>query len=234
MLRRDFVRGVVVAGVAPRALLAQQAGKPQLPAPAPVPWTLGLNPKTPLPHTQSAETVADAKLTFFTAAQLATLSRLSDVLMPPVGNKPGALQAHTPQFIDFLIGTSAASTQKMYTTGLAWLNQEALSKYKAPFASLENPKVDAIIKPWLRTWLSDHPPTEPHADFINIAHSDIRSATINSKEWSSVPSAFAQQKTEVALYWTPIEPAINAPKPHVAAHLNAASPTGQKMPQYSR
>ncbi len=234
MLRRDFVRAVVVAGVAPRVLLAQQAGKPQLPAPAPVPWTLGLNPKTPLPHTQSAETIADGKLAFFTAAQLATISRLSDVLMPAVGNKPGALQAHTPQFIDFLMATSPASTQKMYTSGLAWLNQEALNKFKTSFASLDNAKVDAIIKPWLRTWLSDHPPTELHADFINIAHSDIRSATINSKQWSATPSAPTQQKTEVALYWTPIEPAINAPKPHVAAHLNAISSSGQKLPQYSR
>lgn len=234
MLRRDFVRAVVVAGVAPRALLSQQAGKPQLPAPAPVPWTLGLNPRTPLPHTQSAETIADPKLAFFTAVQMATLSRLSDVLMPAVGDKPGALQAHTPEFLDFLISTSPAATQKMYTSGLAWLNEESQRKYKANFAALDNAKVDAIIRPWLRTWLSDHPPTEPHADFVNLAHADIRSATINSKEWSAMPSARTQPKTEVALYWTPIEPAINPAQPHVAAHLNATSPKGQKMPQYSR
>jgi len=234
MLRRDFVRAVVVAGVAPHALLSQQAGKPELPAPAPVPWLLGLTAKTPLPHTQPAEVVAEPKLAFFTAAQLAILSRLSDVLMPPVGDKPGALQAETPQFLDFLIATSPASTQKMYTAGLAWLNEESLRKYKANFATLDDAKVDAIIKPWLRTWMSDHPPAETHADFINIAHADIRDATINSKQWSAVPSARTQPKTEVALYWTPIEPAINHVQPHVAAHLNSISSTGQKMPQYSR
>ena len=234
MLRRDFVRAVVVAGVAPHALLSQQAGKPQLPAPAPVPWTLGLNPRTPLPHTQSAETIAETKLTFFTAAQVATLSRLSDVLMPPVGDKPGALQAQTPQFLDFLIATSPTATQKMYTSGLTWLNEESLRKYKVNFAALDNAKVDAIIKPWLRTWLSDHPPTEAHADFINIAHADIRSATINSIEWSAVPSARTEPKTEVALYWTHIEPAISPAQPHVAAQRSANSRTGQKLPQYSR
>ena len=234
MLRRDFVRAVVVAGVAPRALLSQQAGKPELPAPAPVPWLLGLTAKTPLPQTQPAEVVADPKLEFFSAAQLAILSRLSDVLMPPVGDKPGALEAETPQFLDFLVATSPASTQKLYSSGLAWLNEESRRRYKADFVSLDNAKVDAIIKPWLRTWMSDHPPTEPHADFINIVHSDIRNATINSKQWSAVPSAHTQPKTEIALYWTPIEPAINPVQPHVAAHLNSTSYTGQKMPQYSR
>jgi len=237
MLRRDFVRAVVSVGLAPQALLSQQSGKPQLPPPAPVPWTLGLNPKTPLPHTEEADTVAEPELIFFTSIQMATLLRLSDVLMPPIRNKPGALEAQTPQFLDFLIGTSPTSTQKIYTAGLEWLNEEALRRFKSSFASLDNAKADAILKPWLRTWLSDHPPSEPHADFINIAHSDIRSATINSKEWSDVPSAGAQEKTAVALYWMPIEPEIDArspQRPRMAAHVAAPSKAGQKMPEYSR
>ncbi len=234
MLRRDFVRAVVVAGVAPRALLSQQAGKPQLPAPAPVPWLLGLNDRTPLPHTQPAETIAQSKLAYFNAAQFAALSRLSDVLMPPVGDKPGALQAETPQFLDFLVSTSPASTQKLYASGLAWLDEESMRRFKISFASLDDAKVDAILKPWLRTWMSDHPPTERHADFINIAHADIRNATINSQPWSVVASTRTQPKTEVALYWTPIEPAISPAQPHIAAHWNVSSHTGQTMPQYSR
>ncbi len=194
MLRRDFVRAVVSVGLAPQALLAQQAGQPQLPLPAPVPWPTGLNPQTPIPHTQVAEVVAESQPAFFSSAQMATLTRLSDVLMPAVGNKPGALKAGTPMFLDFFIGKSNTTVRKMYTSGLDWLNAESLRRFKSPFAKLDNAKADDLLKPWLRTWMSDHPPVEAHADFINVAHSDIRSATINSREWSDVPSSRSAAK----------------------------------------
>jgi hypothetical protein len=236
MLRRDFVRAVVSAGLAPKALLAQQAGQPQLPLPAPVPWPSGLNPQTPVPHTQVAETVAQSQPTFFTSVQMATLMRLSDVLMPPVGDKPGALQAGTPSFMDFFVGKSNATIRKMYTSGLDWLNTAAIQRFKSPFAKLDDAKADAILKPLLRTWMSDHPPTEAHVEFINVAHSDIRSATINSKEWSDVPSVGAQQKTAAELYWMPIEPdmhGMSSPAPNVLANA-AATSKANKMPEYSR
>ena len=44
MLRRDFVCAVVSVSFAPRLLLSQQTN-PAPPPPAPVPWTLGLNPQ---------------------------------------------------------------------------------------------------------------------------------------------------------------------------------------------
>jgi hypothetical protein len=98
MLRREFVRAVLVAGFAPRVLRGQ-AASPAPPPPAPVPWTQGLNPKTPLPHTEVADGIAEAERRFFTPVQMVTLMRLCDVLMPPIGNKPGALQAETPLFL---------------------------------------------------------------------------------------------------------------------------------------
>jgi hypothetical protein len=237
MLRRDFVRAVVSVGLVPQALLAQQAGKPQLPLPAPVPWPSGLTPETPVPHTQVAETIAEAQPEFFTSAQMATLTRLSDVLMPPVGNKPGALQAGTPLFLDFFIGKSNNAIRKRYTSGLDWLNAEAVARFKSPFAKLDNAKADAILKPWLRAWMSDHPPLEPHAEFINVAHSDIRSATVNSKVWDDVPSVGAQEKTEADLYWMPIEPDMNSVSSyasHPLAHGSATPKPNHPMPEYSR
>ncbi len=64
MLRRDFVRVAVALGLAPKWLLSQQAtGAP--PPPAPVPWTLGLNPTTPLPHTRVADGIAQDRRAFF-------------------------------------------------------------------------------------------------------------------------------------------------------------------------
>jgi hypothetical protein len=235
MLRRDFVRTVVSLGLVPHALLSQQQDQTQLPLPAPIPWPAGFSPETPVPITELADEVAQLEPTFFTSHQMATLSRLCDILLPPIGNRPGALQAQTPLFLDFLIGASPSPRQKMYTGGLEWLNEQALVKFKVSFASLDNSQADAILKPWLRTWMSDHPPVELHADFINIAHSDIRSATINSKQWSDVPPIGAQERTAAGLYWEPIQTPNDAPpKRSGLAQVKVIGKAAQPMPEYSR
>ena len=60
---------------------------------------------------------------------MATLTRLSDVLMPPMGEKPGAVQAQTPMFLDFLIGSSPEARKHVYSEGLDWLDAEAKKKF---------------------------------------------------------------------------------------------------------
>ena len=95
MRRRYFVRGMVSATLVPKMRLGQSAN-PTPPPPAPVPWTLGLTPVTPVHKTLIEDAVAQSDLYFFTPAQMATLSRLSDVLLPPIGSKPGAIAAQTP------------------------------------------------------------------------------------------------------------------------------------------
>jgi Gluconate 2-dehydrogenase subunit 3 len=237
MLRRDFVRAVVSVSFAPRLLLSQQSANPAPPPPAPVPWMLGINPETPLPQTEIVDGIAQAELRFFTQPQMEALTRLCDLLLPPIGNKPGALQAQTPLFLDFLIGSSPNARRKMYTGGLDWLDAESQKRYKMPFAKLDNAQADATLKPWLRTWMSDHPPTEQHADFINIAHDDIRTATVNSKAWSDVPSVDAQESTEVGLYWSPIEPDIYATSSdcsRIPTHVMAAPKSAHPSPAYPR
>lgn len=231
MLRRDFVRAVVALMAMPRSLFAQKGA--QLPLPAPTPWTQGLNQKTPVPHTVAAEIVADGELKFFTTQQMATLTRLSDVLVPPLGHLPGAVAAETPAFLDFLIGASPAARKKLYTGGLMWLDAQSVAKYKMPFAKLNDEQADAVLRPWLRTWMNDHPPTDPHADFINIAHDEIRTATSNSKAWSLV----AEARTPSGLYWYPIEPdlrGVSAASTHVQPHVQAVPKTSHPMPSYPR
>ncbi len=238
MRRRDFVRTLISFFVAGKAAGAQQRmNDPTLPPPAPVPWTLGLNARTPIPATGLAGEIATAELRFFTPLQMRTLTRLSDVLLPALNGKPGAVQAQTPMFLDFLIGSSSELRQKVYTGGLDWLEETAQSKYKVAFAQLDDAQAAETIKPWLRTWMSDNPPTEAHADFINIAHDDIRGATVNSKAWNKVPSVGAEPNTETGIYWLPIEPDVYGENPayaHTAPHVLAVPKNGQKMPVYSR
>ncbi len=204
MQRRNFVQLIFSALAAPKYLLSQQAS-PNQPLPAPTPWTVGLNPSTPVPATQVADTVASANLHFFTRVQMANLERLSDVLVPSSGGAPGAIAAEAPAFIDFLIAHSAAERKILYKGGLNWLEREARRQFSLSFAHLELAQADAILQPWLRTWMSDHPPTEAHADFINIAHADIRMATVNSKAWIDAPARRTQEQASVGLYWLPIE-----------------------------
>lgn len=237
MRRRDFVRAALAVSAAPKLLLTQQASTPAPPPPAPVPWLLGLNGKTPMPHVEAAEEVAVAELRFFSPQQMATLTRLSDVLMPPIGNKPGAVQAQTPMFLDFLIGSSIEGRKQVYSRGLAWLEAESQKRYNAGFAHLTDQQAGELLKPWLRTWLNDHPPAEEHADFVNIAHDDIRTATVNSKEWSLAPQAAAQPRTDEELYWSPIQPDIssqNARSSTVQPHVQANPAWSHRMPSYNR
>ena len=236
MLRRDFVRAVISASLAPKALLAQEAaGTPAPSLPAPVPWTQGLSPKTPIPATAVADAVAETEQRFFTPLQMSTLERLSNLLLPPIDGKPGALEAQTPLFLDFLIGSSPEARKKMYAEGLDWLNGESQKKYAKGFSALDDAQAGELIKPWLRTWMSDHPPTDPHAGFINIAHDDIRTATVNSKAWSEVPSTGAEAPGAIGLYWLPIEPEIHAPGAACTApHVLAQPKAGHPLPVYPR
>lgn len=209
MERREFVRAMAVLAITPKWLLAQQSSTAAPVLPAPVPWTLGLNPRTPLPHTVDADAAGETVPSFFSAGQMKTLKRLADVMMPRTAGRPGALDAKTPEFLDFLIGHSPAVRGTLYTNGLNWLDAQARLKHGHPFAQIETAQADALLKPWLRTWMTDHPPTEAHADFINIAHADIRTATMNSEEWFETLDAKRQEGT-MQLYWSPIEPDIYA------------------------
>jgi hypothetical protein len=236
MLRRDFVRAVLTIGVAPKVLLGQQT-TPAPPPPAPVPWLLGLNPHTPLPHVEVAEDIAASELRFFTAAQMQSLSRLADVLVPPASGKPGALQAEVPAFLDFLISVSPDTRKQVYAGGLDWLESEAQKKYSASFAKLEDAQAGALITPWLRTWMSDHPPIEPHADFINIAHDEIRTATVNSRQWFKATASSAEPDPyNRSLYWYPIEPDIAhaTASSTIPPHVQAVPKSDHPMPSYPR
>jgi hypothetical protein len=158
------------------------------------------------------DAVAQTNANFFNEQQLATLRHLSEILLPPLKGYPGAKEAGTPEFIDFLIGASPMERQQMYQFGLDRLDAEAKHHFSTTFSALDKTQADQLLRPWLRTWMTDHPPSEPYAHFINIAHSDIRTATINSQAWSEA----RRQAPDVELYWFPIDPDIHREDPDSA------------------
>lgn len=225
MRRRDFVKGILAASAAAKAMGAQQAAPaasspipaipqtlpPHVPGPAgPTPWTSGLMEVKPLElSTLVPDAVAQTDAHFFNATQTATLRRLCALLMPRMKSYPGALDAGAPEFLDFLIGVSPRPQQQMYRAGLDRLDEEAQHKFAVSFAKLADGQADELIRPWLRPWMSDHPPTEPHARFINLAHRDIRTATVNSQQWSDAEQVAKGETHGLDLYWYPIDPNVH-------------------------
>ncbi|MGA7524191.1 MAG: gluconate 2-dehydrogenase subunit 3 family protein [Acidobacteriaceae bacterium] len=224
MQRRDFVKAALAASVSSRTLLGQNSpaqvapsappptppAAAAAPAPGPVPWMRGLMEAKPLHLTPPVpDGVAGTTTRFFSDRQMATLRQLCELLMPPLKGYPGAIDAGTPEFLDFLISISPADRRHMYASGLDWLDAEARNKFQVPFDAVTAAQADALIRPWLRAWMSDHPPTEPHAHFINVAQSDIRTATINSEKWNQTEVTLGSQPSGFGLYWYPVDPDID-------------------------
>lgn len=161
----------------------------------------------PIPST-IPDVIATTNLHYFRAEHMATLRKLGDILLPPMNGYPGSTQASAPEFIDFLISVSPVERQKMYRAGLDRLDAEAHEKFGLPFAQVDAQQADALLRPWLRTWMVDHPPTEPFARFINVAHEDIRTATMNSQLWSIAATSAGERAPGVGWYWSPIDPDI--------------------------
>lgn len=213
MIRRRFVKAL--AGVpAGSALLAQQpagqAPAPGVPAnPAP---GVPLNPTQPVqppavePKLEAAipDAASEPMPHFFTPPQFAALRKLSDILMPASNTGPGALDAKAPEFLDFLIGRSPADRQQIYRAGLDALNSQANARFKKPFAELDAADAHAILSPLREPWTYD-PPAGPLARFLREAKQDVRTATVNSREYSARAPASARRSGGAGLYWYPLD-----------------------------
>jgi hypothetical protein len=120
--------------------------------------------------------------------QTATLRRLCELLMPPLKGYPGALEAGTPEFLDFLIGASPRRPQQMYLSGLDWLDAEA--KRTVRHSVCERQDAGGCSDTAVAAGVDDGSSADGAAcAFHQPAHSDIRTATINSQEWSDAQLA---------------------------------------------
>jgi hypothetical protein len=137
---------------------------------------------------------------FFTAVQFSALRKLSAILMPALGNNPGALEAEAPEFLDFLIGQSPAERQQIYRAGLDILNAQAMKQFKKNFADVDETQANTLLAPLRIAW-TYNPPTEPLARFLREAKADVRTATMNSREWNTAGG----KRTGVGQYWYPID-----------------------------
>ena len=197
MKRRGFVKALAAAPAVP-AVLAQQ--------------TTPLSRTTPPAAAESsklelgvADDVADMQPRFFTASQFSALRKLSEILMPRIGDAPGAIDAAAPEFLDFLISESPRDRQALYREGLDALNGEATKRFSKVFADLDAAQSAVLLEPLRRQWTYD-PPSDVLARFLWAAKQDVRTATVNSREYTvAAASGGGRRGSGVGLYWYPLD-----------------------------
>lgn len=124
--------------------------------------------------------------------------------MPPGDKLPGALGAGVPEFLDFLIGESPAEKQQVYRMGLDALNAAAKKKYARGFSDLDASQADALLAPLRAAWAYEEP-SDPLARFLRAAKIDVRTAAMNSREYSAVAANSGRRGGGNALYWYPLD-----------------------------
>jgi gluconate 2-dehydrogenase gamma chain len=85
------------------------------------------------------------KPSFFTPAEYAALSRLTDDIIPPT-DTPGAAAAGVPEYIDRVVSLNAEH-QPLIRAGLAWLERQAKERFSQEFLSIGEAQHVAILQP---------------------------------------------------------------------------------------
>lgn len=197
MKRRKFIQTLAAApAIAVPASLEINA---QSPAGAQRPQE-----EAPKLETASLDAAGETTPRFFSAPQFAALKKLSEILMPPLNNMPGATDAGAPEFLDFLIGKSPADRQQLYKGGLDALNAQATKRFGKAFAEVTEAQAVELLAPLKQPWTYE-PPADPFARFLREAKVDVRTATMNSREYTAAGSTGGRRGGGLGQYWYPID-----------------------------
>jgi glucoside 3-dehydrogenase (cytochrome c) hitch-hiker subunit len=82
---------------------------------------------------------------FFTPVEYATLSRLTDVIIPAT-DTPGATGAGVPEYIDRVVSVNKEH-QPVIRAGLTWLEQQARVRFSQEFVALTESQHVTILQP---------------------------------------------------------------------------------------
>jgi len=196
MKRRHFLQGIAALPAVPAAFARQPVTQPN-PEVQPVEETAKVDYAV-------ADAAAEMTPHFFKPEQLATLRKLSDIIMPSIDGAPGALESRAPEFLDFLIGSSPDDRKQLYSGGLDILNENSLSRFKKPFSEVNASQAEILLAPLRQPWTYDQP-TDQLARFLRSAKQDVRTATLNSLEWNLANSSGGRRASGVGQYWYTID-----------------------------
>jgi len=208
MQRRTFFKVLAAVSVSTRSIWGRQAAGGPAEAQAPSAWRLPARIVIPPIPEAAPDTFAVTQTSFFSAEQLSTLRRLSELMMPARDPYPGAADAGAPEFLDFLLGASPPDRQQMYQKGLDSLSDDAKKEFGAPFSQIGGEAADKLVRRRLTAWVDGFPPTDPSQCFMAVAQQDIRMATINSEAWNAATISAGERPRGGDFYWSPVDPEI--------------------------
>ena len=194
-MKRRSVLQTLAALPAAGLLKAQQPMVPPKPSPAAV-------EEIPVIESTIPDMAAITVPSFFSPAQLETLRRLSELIVPAINGVPGAMEARAPEFIDFYLSESPAERQELYRSGLDELNSRAQSGFHVPFAQVNGEQAAKLLAPLCAQWTAK---PDQFTGFLRAAKQDILQATQNSYEWVRVMSKRVRSAGGLGMYWFPIE-----------------------------
>lgn len=140
--------------------------------------------------------------TYFAEPAYRALVRLSNLIAPASKDVPGALDAHVPEFLDFLIRVSPEDRQQQYTEGLTELNHRSQERFGAQFAELTAEQAHTTLAPLRAPWTAR---PDRFTAFLQSAKQDVLLATQGSPEWVHVMSKRSRSAGGLGTYWFPID-----------------------------
>jgi hypothetical protein len=110
---------------------------------AAMPW---LSDEGLLAFARIQETKGTPQPKVLSPAQFETLEVLVEAIIPTDDRSPGAKQARVADYIDLLLSEVDSELTLQWLGGLAALDADAMSRFRAPFSRLGADQVDAILQ----------------------------------------------------------------------------------------
>ncbi len=143
---------------------------------AALPW---LSDEGLLAFARIQETNAAPQLKVLSRSQFETLEVLAEAIVPADHRSPGAKQARVADYIDLLLSEVDRELTLEWFGGLAALDADAASRFRAPFSRLGAGQVDAILQ---RISRNERAPQTPLETFFVMA----KQATIRGYYTSNI------------------------------------------------
>jgi hypothetical protein len=163
----DKVVELKAAKVSRRAAL--KAVGTGLGAVAALPW---LSDEGLLAFARIQETNSAPELKVLSPPQFETLEVLAEAIIPADDRSPGAKQARVADYVDLLLSEGDRQFTLQWFGGLAALDADALSRFRAPFSRLGPGQVDAILQSISRNERAPQTPLETF--FVMAKQATIR------------------------------------------------------------
>jgi|SRR5215510_14355431 len=99
-------------------------------------------------HGMQLEPVAKTTepLRFFTASDIATITAISELIIPTDDQSPGAKEAGVPGFIDLMVSESPNETKALWREGLAAVERLAEKRFAVTFSGANTEQQVSLLK----------------------------------------------------------------------------------------